>query len=117
MSRNLLNRKCMLNIYYAHIHSHLTYGLSIWGSMALKKNIDEVFMQQKACVRTIVGATKNVHTDPIFKELKILKINEMINFELVKLGHKVAHNIMPKLSLLKLAMLLHEKLAFMMELL
>ena len=96
LPKNLLNRKCMLNIYYAHIYSHLTYNLSIWGSRVLKKNIDKVFMQQKTCVRTIVGANMNAHTYPIFNELKIYKISEMINLELLKLGHKVAHNMLPK---------------------
>ena len=34
LSKHLLNHNCMKNIYYAHIYSHMTYGLSVWGSMA-----------------------------------------------------------------------------------
>ena len=37
-SRNLLSTYCLKSIYYAHIFSHLTYGLLIWGPMVPKKS-------------------------------------------------------------------------------
>ena len=38
-ARNLLPGKTLEQIYYAHVYSHLTYGLVIWGSMLSKKEI------------------------------------------------------------------------------
>ena len=33
LGKNLLDTTCMKNIYYGHIHSHILYGISVWGSM------------------------------------------------------------------------------------
>ena len=37
-AQNLMPGKILEQIYYAHVYSHLTYGLAIWGSMLIKTN-------------------------------------------------------------------------------
>ena len=37
-AQNLLPGKILEQIYYAHVYSHLTYGLAIWGSMLTNTN-------------------------------------------------------------------------------
>ena len=32
LSKNMLDRHCLKNISYGHIYSHITYGLTAWGS-------------------------------------------------------------------------------------
>ena len=34
IARNILDYNCLQLIYYAHIYSHLSYGILAWGSMA-----------------------------------------------------------------------------------
>ena len=34
-TQNLLDKKSLRSIYYAHIYSHLSYSISTWGSMIL----------------------------------------------------------------------------------
>lgn len=41
-ARNLLPSKVLQHIYYAHVYSHLTYGLSVWGSMISNKNKNNI---------------------------------------------------------------------------
>ena len=36
--KNLLTVKCLRSMYHAHIYSHLTYGLVVWGSMLNSKD-------------------------------------------------------------------------------
>ena len=36
-SKNILDRLALRTVYYAHIHNHLTYAISIWGSMLSTK--------------------------------------------------------------------------------
>ena len=50
LSRNFLNKECMLSLYYVHIFSHLTYSLALWGSMLSKAQITDLFKLQKACI-------------------------------------------------------------------
>ena len=53
VSKNFLNIPTMIKIYYAHIHSHLRYGLVVWGSMMTKTSLTELEKLKKACIRLI----------------------------------------------------------------
>ena len=33
LGKHLLNQHCLKNIYHSHLHMHISYGLSVWGSM------------------------------------------------------------------------------------
>ena len=39
---------------------------------------------------------KRQHTDPVFKKLRIMKIEDLIKFELCKLAYQVKENLLPK---------------------
>jgi len=69
----------MRTLYYAYFHSHINYGLSIWGSMCYKRDLNRVKIQQKKAVRTVGNAKFNAHTDPLFKKYNILKIDDLFN--------------------------------------
>ena len=47
LSRNLLDKSCLRSIYYAHIYSHLHYGISTWGSMITQNNFERLYKLQK----------------------------------------------------------------------
>ena len=93
----MLMVQAKLALYYAHIHSHLNYAILVWGSMQYwygeacyqKTKLDKLFKAQKECMRSISNVGKTAHTDPIFKRLKILKLTQMIDLELYKLGFKI----------------------------
>ena len=53
VSKNFLNILTLIKIYYAHIHSHLRYGLVVWGSMMTKTSLTELEKLQKTCIRLI----------------------------------------------------------------
>ena len=84
-SCKLLSITAKRNIYYAHIHSHLLYANVIWSGHMKSKQRSNIGKVQKYCVRAIMNKPKNHHTDPLFKELKIMKIKELEHFESSKL--------------------------------
>ena len=47
---NLLDINCLRNIYYGHIHSHLTYAITAWGSMASQSQLNKLSKLQNQCV-------------------------------------------------------------------
>ena len=75
------NKICPLNIrkkvYQSLFESHLRFGSIIYGS-ANPVHLKCIYLLQKKAVRLVAGAKYNSHTDPIFKSLNILKLEDIV---------------------------------------
>lgn len=58
------------------IYSYLTYCIEVWGN-ASNVYMDPLFKIQKKAVRIIVTAPYRSPSDPIFRELQILKLSQI----------------------------------------
>ena len=58
-------------------------------------NLDRLFKIQKATVRIITNSKYNAHTDLIFRNNKLLKLNDIIKFYMCKFGYKLDCKIHP----------------------
>ena len=65
-STNILNTNSLHLIYNAHIHSHLMYGLLVWGPMTSKKAIKDLTSIQDSCVRLVSKVGKNTNVMPLY---------------------------------------------------
>ena len=74
--KNSLPTWAMKNLYYAYIHSHMVYGLSIWGPMAPKTAMKRV--------KTLQNKALRANTKLICRKLKVLLLDDLIEFELSK---------------------------------
>ena len=63
--------------------------------MISKKNLDRLFKIQKATVPIISNSKYNAHTDLIFRNNKLLKLNDIIKFHMCKFGYNLDHKIHP----------------------
>ena len=77
--KKILPSSALISLYYALFHCHLVYAIEIW-SCASWSNINELYLKQKAAIRIISNSTYNAHTQPLFKKLKILPLNLMVDF-------------------------------------
>jgi hypothetical protein len=93
-AKNLLSDKALLTLYYSMIHCHLNYGLNIW-SCANKTTIKQLTVIQKRAIRTISNSKYNDHTEPIFKKLKILPIDLLIQFSRLLFFHNFTNKNLP----------------------
>ena len=84
VSSNMLDNNSLKLIYYAHIQSHLVYGLSIWGSMISGINLTKIFKAQKACAKLACKLPKNASMSSAFQDHGLFLIQEPINVELCK---------------------------------
>ena len=91
LGKHLLDQRCLRNIYYSHIHSHITYGLSVWGSMITQQKVHEIFNIQKQCVRLITHQNKDADPTCLFNKFRIPKIKDIIHIAMCKLGHNISH--------------------------
>ena len=72
-----------LIIYSSLLLPHLNYNLLLWGHCASK-----IQTLQKKAIRIICCAKYNSHTDPLFKALNLLKLEDLYNSVKLKLYHK-----------------------------
>ena len=82
----------LLIIYKSLIMPHLNYGLLFWGV-----NLKDIFLLQKKAIRLVTHSTctYNSHTEPIFKENRLLNIPDMFLLNKFKFLHKLFHNNLP----------------------
>ena len=95
LGKHLLDRTCLRNIYYGHIHSHILYGISVWGSMDMQSMINEIFKIQKQCVRMMRPTRQLQETSTMFQDLHITTVQDMIQIAMCKLGHSISHKHFP----------------------
>jgi hypothetical protein len=79
--KQLLTKNFLVVVYFALFHSHLLYGLELWGHAPATQS---VLLLQKKVVRVIDAAGFRDHCKPIFVKLGILTvINQYILLNLV----------------------------------
>src|SRR5271169_4341541 len=71
--RTQLSRHSMILLYNTLINPYLSYCNIVWGSCC-KTLLSSILIQQKRAVRLCTGASYLASSDPLFVQLKILKI-------------------------------------------
>ena len=67
---------------FSLFYSHVLYGCLVW-SYSTQHNIDRIIKLPNRCIRIITYSELTEHTDPLFSELKLLKVKDI--FSLTKL--------------------------------
>ena len=88
--KRMLPQNTLLLLYNSLILPHLQYAILCWG-----KKTSRLFILQKKAVRNIVCSKYKAHTDPIFKKLKLLKLDDIYNMCLLKFYYKLEHENLP----------------------
>ncbi len=70
--------------------SHLNFGLLIWGFKC-----EKITKLQKKFVRILSLSKYNAHTEPLFKQLKLLKIIDIFKLQELKIYYKYKNNKLP----------------------
>ena len=96
LGKHFLNHSSIKNMYYAHIHSHLTYSLFTWGCMINKRQLNDLMKIQKACVRIICKNPSTYNSKVLFEQEHILTLQNLIDVEVAKFGYKISCKLVPK---------------------
>ena len=85
--RGFIGKDILLNISYSLIYTHLMYGIEIWVS-ASQENMLKLLLLQKKAIRAISFSNDFINpndfyipTDPLFKNLEILKVDDIYSFK------------------------------------
>lgn len=85
-----LTRKKQKMIYGAMIETHIRYMMPIW-TAARKTDIQRVQVAQNRALKRLYGFHWSYSTSTLYKELKLLKIENLNKLEEIKLIHKIAN--------------------------
>ena len=92
-AKHLLPNFCLRKIYFAHIYSHMTYGLSVWGTLGFKSLQTSLYKLQQECMSAMCKPLETVEF--AFNRLKIIRLLDLITFHQQKLGYLVSHKLLP----------------------
>ena len=76
-----LFKESMRTLYFSLVYPYLYYCNLVWAS-AYQSNLYRIILLQKRVVRILGGCSFDAHTDPIFKELRILKFHHISSLQI-----------------------------------
>ncbi len=79
-----------LHIYSSLILSYINFGILSWGY-----HCNRITKLQKRAVRIVSLSKYNAHTEPIFKQLKLLKVQDILKQQELKFYYKYKHGMLP----------------------
>ena len=78
-------------IYNTLILPHMIYGILAWG-----RDTKVIHKIQKRAIRIIAASKYNAHTEPLFKQLNLLKACDICKLQELKFYHKLINRQLPK---------------------
>ena len=69
-----------LQVYYAIFYSYLTYGCILWG-LTVEENLKKIEVLQKKCLRIMTFSDINSHSNPLFLNLGLLKVRDIVKLQ------------------------------------
>jgi len=83
-------------LYNSMFLSHINYGLLLWGPNISTAQVNILTKLQKKAIRITKNTGYTAHTNDLFKELKLPKIDDIIKLEILKFVHKFMYIKLPK---------------------
>src|SRR5438034_7525620 len=84
----------LTSLYFCLIYSHLIYCNILWGCAA-NSILNELFLLQKPAVRIICKCGYLTHSDPLFKNLGLLKVSDLYKQCCALFVYKFKNNYLP----------------------
>ena len=93
ISRHYVSKELLLQIYYGQFYSHLTYGCQLWGQN--ENALEQTISLQKKAIRLISFAHYQAYCSPLFKNLKLLKLTDIVKCSNILFTHNTINNKSP----------------------
>ena len=93
-ARHYVDNTNLKTLYYAIFSSHLTYSCQIWGQNINIYN-QRVFKLQNRALRIISFTDFQANADPLYRNLKILKLKDHIILQNCLFVHEVLNKVSP----------------------
>ena len=81
----------LVNLYNSLVLPHINYCLLSWGIQQ-----DRILKLQKRAIRVVTYSRYNAHAEPLFKNLNILMVTDIIRLQQLKFGHRYINCNLPE---------------------
>ena len=88
--KHILPMSAKLKIYHSIVLSHINYGILVGGF-----KLDKIEKIQKKIIRVLTCSQYNAHTDPLYKNLNLLKVKDIFTISKLKFYHNYVNNKLP----------------------
>ena len=92
--RHYIPKELLMQIYYSQFYSRLSYGCQLWG-LNENDNLKLITLQKKA-VRLLSFAHFQAHSEPLFNDLKILKLSHIVKLNNIIFTHNILNKKAPE---------------------
>ena len=93
--RHFIPLRILKQIYFAFIHSHLTYGIIVWGA-TFPSYLTPLKSLQNRAIKLLSGVSSRLQSaQPLYKENNILSLNNLLSQETAKFMYKFIHKQLP----------------------
>ena len=88
----MFKQSTLLTLYYTFIYPYFIYCIEIWGN-ASDIYLSQIIKLQKRAIRMIVSENYKAHTQPIYKQLKILPLKQVFEYFVILFMFKNVNNL------------------------
>ena len=92
--RYYVNCNVLVNLYYSLIYPFLIYGILAWGN-TYTTTLNPLYILQKKATRIITFSKFDDHSSPLFKQLNIIKLNDLVTLHISIFMHKYYNHLLP----------------------
>ena len=82
------------DFYFSRIYPYLFYCVSVWAS-TYPPNLRRLIILQKLVIRIMSRSAFDAHTDPLFKNLKILNLENIYKLQIGKFMYQYRSGLLP----------------------
>ena len=93
--RNFVDTETLKLLYYSLIYSRVQYGIILWGTATYSRQ-KETVLRLNNIVRIMTWSRKFDYVSILYKQLKLLKLEDIYKLKLSKFMHQLNCNMTPK---------------------
>lgn len=93
-AKQVFNIPTLTTLYYSFIYPYLSYCIEVWGKAAAI-HLNSLFKLQKRVVKNIRSVPIRTESDPIFRQLGILRLSDIYRYQVITFMFKFIKGMLP----------------------
>ena len=92
--KNIISKIHLRTPYNSLVYPYIDYGITLWGTTHATY-VKHIAIMQKKAIRIATGANYNDHTEPLFKQMKLLKLKDVHKIKVATFMFSASKGILP----------------------